>query len=774
MHNRKRLLAGALAAATAVTMLTPGVGIGNVVKDKSMITAEAKSKEPSKTLSKKGYTLKWEDNFEGNKLNRKDWNVELHEPGWVNQEQQEYVDSTENIQVKDGKLTIVPVKKVDKDGNVSYTSGRVNTMGKHDFKYGIFEARLKVPKSYGYLPAFWMMPTDEMFYGQWPTCGEIDIMEVLGGSPTRNYGTLHFGEPHKQDQGYIDLEKGNFADEFHTFDVEWLPDRINWYCDGKLYHTVTDWYSAKEGQGENTFPAPFDQKFYMILNLAVGNSWAGMVDERTDFSDRFVIDYVRAYQKKNYDTTGIKKPVADSADATPVDGKNLVGEVTSDSWKFDTQKGGEATAETKDGAVTIKTKNNGTVDYAVQLLQKPVQIDKAGNYTLSFDASASEERQMYSEVSSPNNGWARYPADNIINLTKEKKHYEFTFDMTGDTDKECQVEFNLGQASGFNEGANANADVTISNVKLVKNSQGSVKTAKTVRADGNCVYNGKFQEGENRLGYWNVKKTKGAKVSVTNSDPYKRQLKVVVRGKQRVTVSQGQLPVKEGSKYNVSLKVRSSSKKAPTVALCGRNVKVSGVNNKKLKTVKKVITTPKNLKDADKKITLTFNKPGTYYVDDVMVSRIMTGANMLENGDFKDGMSKWSPYVDASAAGEITAADGKILVKVDHAGTADWNVQLKQGGLALKAGKTYKITFKASSTVARKMKLAIMRDKDDYKWFGGIDADLTTEEKTYTATFTPEADDNDTIVCQLSMGKYGDEETPASTITISDVTLVEQ
>ena len=72
------------------------------------------------------------------------------------------------------------------------------------------------------------------------------------------------------------------------------------------------------------------------------------------------------------------------------------------------------------------------------------------------------------------------------------------------------------------------------------------------------------------------------------------------------------------------------------------------------------------------------------------------------------------------------------------------------------------------------MKLAIMRDKDDYKWFGGIDADLTTEEKTYTATFTPEADDNDTIVCQLSMGKYGDEETPASTITISDVTLVEQ
>ncbi|SCW43089.1 Carbohydrate binding domain-containing protein [Lachnospiraceae bacterium C10] len=774
MHNKKRLLTGVLAAATAVTMLSPGVDVFSVVKDQNMVIAEAKSKEPSKTLSKKGYTLKWKEDFNGNKLNRKDWNVELHEPGWVNQEQQEYVDSTENIQVKDGKLTIVPVKKVDENGNVSYTSGRVTTMGKHDFQYGIFEARLKVPKSYGYLPAFWMMPTDEQLYGQWPTCGEIDIMEVLGGSPTRNYGTLHFGEPHKQDQGFIDLAKGNFADEFHTFDVEWLPDRINWYCDGKLYHTVTDWYSAKEGQGENTFPAPFDQKYYMILNLAVGNSWAGMVDERTDFNDRFVIDYVKAYQKKSYDTKGIKKPAGEHTDATPVDGKNLVGDVTSDAWKFDTQQGGEATKEVKDGAITIHTKKNGTVDYAVQLLQKPVQIDKAGNYTLSFDASASEARQMYSEVSSPNNGWARYPAGNVVELTKEKKHYSFTFDMTGETDKECQVEFNLGQQSGFNEGENANADVTISNVKLVKNSQGSVKEDKTVRANGNCVYNGTFQEGEGRLGYWNVKKSKGAKVSVTNSSPYKRQLKVVVRGKQKVTLSQGGLPIKENCKYNVSFKVKSSAKKAPAVTLAGKSLKVKAASSKKLTTVKTTLVTPKSLKAKDQKITLTFNKPGTYYIDDVMVSRVMTGANMLENGDFKDGISKWSQYVDASASGDIKAENGKVIVKVDNAGTADWNVQLKQGGLALKAGKTYKISFKASSTVARKMKLAIMRDKGDYKWFGGINADLTDKEQTFTATFTPEADDNDTIVCQLSMGKYGDTDTPASTITISDVTLVEQ
>lgn len=93
--------------------------------------------------------------------------MELHEKGWVNSEWQEYVDSDKNIQVKDGKLLIKPVETVNADGTRSYTSGRINTQGKHDFKYGYFECRAKVPTGKGYLPAFWMMPTDENLYGQW-------------------------------------------------------------------------------------------------------------------------------------------------------------------------------------------------------------------------------------------------------------------------------------------------------------------------------------------------------------------------------------------------------------------------------------------------------------------------------------------------------------------------------------------------------------------------------------------------------------------------------
>lgn len=115
----------------------------------------------------KGYTLKWEEQFNGNSLNTNDWNVELHEPGWVNSELQAYVNSDKNIYVKDGNLVLKPVKTVDSNGDVSYTSGRVNTQNKHNFKYGLFEARVKVPAGKGFLPAFWMMPADENLYGQY-------------------------------------------------------------------------------------------------------------------------------------------------------------------------------------------------------------------------------------------------------------------------------------------------------------------------------------------------------------------------------------------------------------------------------------------------------------------------------------------------------------------------------------------------------------------------------------------------------------------------------
>ena len=249
-------------------------------------------------LSYEGCRLVFEDNFDGAELDRSRWNVELHEPGWVNEELQEYVDSPESISVRGGKLLIRPVKTVHENGTISYTSGRITTQHKYDFTYGLFEARLKVPRGKGFLPAFWLMTTDEDRYGQWPECGEIDIMEILGDRTKTNHGTIHYGLPHRESQGTVALENGDFAEEFHNFSLLWEPGLLRWYVDGRSFYETREWFSAGADGVKKPCPAPFDHDMYLILNLAVGGSWVGYPDETTDFEHAaFEVDYVRVYQK---------------------------------------------------------------------------------------------------------------------------------------------------------------------------------------------------------------------------------------------------------------------------------------------------------------------------------------------------------------------------------------------------------------------------------------------------------------------------------------------
>lgn len=251
------------------------------------------------SLSYEGYVRVFEDQFDADTLDRSKWNVELHDPGWVNAELQEYVDAEDVLSLRDSLLLIRPVKTVLADGSVSYRSGRISTQGKHEFTYGLFEARLKVPKGKGFLPAFWLMTADEDRWGQWPVCGEIDIMEILGHQTKRSFGTLHYGLPHEEDQGCFSLRAGDFAEEFHTFSLEWLPGVIRWYVDGRLFHKAEHWFSAGAGGVGRPYPAPFDHSKYLILNLAVGGLWPGPPDETTDFAHAaFAADYVRVYQKQ--------------------------------------------------------------------------------------------------------------------------------------------------------------------------------------------------------------------------------------------------------------------------------------------------------------------------------------------------------------------------------------------------------------------------------------------------------------------------------------------
>lgn len=297
----KRLLAKILAAIVITTTIT-NIGVSSNIYANTMYRNNQESTDKNEK-----WNLVWEDNFNGDYLNLQDWNYETHEPGWVNNELQEYTDDIRNIYVDNGNLVIKAIKEETEDG-IKYTSGKVTTQNKHDYKYGRFEARLKVPEGQGLWPAFWMMPTEEELYGSWPRCGEIDIMEVLGHEPNEAYGTIHYGNPHQESQGSYILNGETFSDDYHVFAVEWEPSEMRFYIDGNLYHTVNNWYTKQEGGDEITYPAPFDQPFYLQFNLAVGGNWPGNPDETTNFDNaEYKIDYVRVYQLENYNEN-VPKP----------------------------------------------------------------------------------------------------------------------------------------------------------------------------------------------------------------------------------------------------------------------------------------------------------------------------------------------------------------------------------------------------------------------------------------------------------------------------------
>ena len=406
----------------------------------------------TETPQLEGYKLLWSDEFDGKKMDEKKWNYEPHEPGWTNEELQEYTTSTDNVFVRDGKLVIKAIK-TEKDGKDYYTSGKVTGQNKTDFQYGKVVVSAKVPEGQGLWPAIWMMPKDESYYGQWPKCGEIDIMESLGNDTTVSYSTIHYGAPHMEQQGTIKKDGDeSFSAKFHEYSVEWEPGEMRFYTDGELVLTCNDWFSAVEGEDDKPYPAPFNQPFFVQMNLAVGGVWPGNPDATTDFSNaEFEIDYVRVYQKAEYDTN-VTKPTKAFMEAG-VDGNfirngdfSVAEDLTDDvDWKFLLFNGGEGAAEIKDGEMIITSTNCGTEEYSVQLVQPDLPMIKGHSYRVTFDIRADEPRKCIVCVSAPNAGWIRYLEDTSIDLTTEWQTFTFDFEMTAKDDNNGRLEFNMGK-----------------------------------------------------------------------------------------------------------------------------------------------------------------------------------------------------------------------------------------------------------------------------------------------------------------------------------------
>ncbi|MEZ5065986.1 MAG: family 16 glycosylhydrolase [bacterium] len=241
------------------------------------------------------WELVWFDEFDGTSLDLSKWEPQIGTGcpnlcGWGNNELQYY--RAQNATVSGGFLTITA--KQEFFGGQPYTSARLRTKNLGDWTRGRFEMRARLPISQGMWAAFWMLPTDET-YGGWAASGEIDIMEYLGHQPSRTFGTLHYGGPFPANtftsNAYV-LPSGNFHDTFHDFALEWDECGMRWYVDGFLYATQTQWYSTG-----GPYPAPFDQRFHLLLNLAVGGNLPGNPDGTTVFPQEYVIDYVRVYQQ---------------------------------------------------------------------------------------------------------------------------------------------------------------------------------------------------------------------------------------------------------------------------------------------------------------------------------------------------------------------------------------------------------------------------------------------------------------------------------------------
>lgn len=730
-------------------------------------------------LLKQGYKLKWKDDFNGDSLNKADWNVETHEPGWVNSEWQAYVDSADNIQVKDGKLLLKPVKTVDKDGNASYTSGRINTQGRHDFKYGYFECRAKVPTGKGYLPAFWMMPTDENLYGQWPKCGEIDIMEVMGQETNKAYGTIHYGEPHAQSQGTYSVSAAdNFADNYHTYAVDWEPGKITWYIDGIKYHEESDWFSAKENQGTVAYPAPFDQPFYMILNLAVGGSWVGYPDESTTYDDQeYAIDYVKVYQKDSYDEN-VKKPEkevifkeADTNGNYITNGEFSVAEDLSDDvdWKFLTAEGGKGSAKIENKEIVISTTEAGKQDYSIQLVQPNLPIRKGGTYTVSFDAYADATRTMKVDVSAPDRSFARYLADTDVDLTTQKQTYTYTFKMEKADDANGRLEFNLGKTV-------STATVHITNVKVTWDEKRDTGNEKTILADGNSVYNGSFQEGEKRLGYWDIVNDANASVFVTDLADGRRLKVTSAAGTEsgKVLVGQKDLALMNGTNYVLSFSAQAAAAKSMNVTVAGKKYTAELDNAKKSYSFKFT-------QDSDNKdISFDLGLGTTVWLDDVRIDE----DTLIKNGSFNAGFSGYEVYCHEDASEthvvdsqtEQNAADFTIK----NTGDADWKIQLKQNNVKLENGKCYRLSMKMKSSLDRTVSYALQRNGAVHKISsGGEDwtpycqktVSLTNDYQIFSSTFKMTEETDDGTIFNIAMG--GDNITQQHRICIDDIVLEE-
>ncbi|MCC5894506.1 MAG: glycoside hydrolase family 16 protein [Alkalibacterium sp.] len=379
------------------------------------------------------WQLTWNDEFDGESLDLTKWRIDTGNgfwsgdewvDGWGNNEKQSYQE--DNVRLEDGRLILEAREEQvsDEHGTYDYTSGKILSDGLFSQAYGRFEASMKLPEGQGYWPAFWMMPQDDT-YGGWAASGEIDIMENRGSETNKIGGAIHYGGEwplNTYSAGEYTFTGENRTTDFNTYSVEWEPEEIRWYVNDDLYYRTSDWRS--DG---GYYPAPFNQEFFIILNLAVGGWYGGEPDATTEFPAQVEVDYVRVYEDANADYEAIPTPKdpdageepepVDDLDRNPANwqvvGENLVEDGSFDetttfgnpdnlsTWNtfnladFD-PNGGRGVFSVENTVLTTEIQQVGWNWWQIQLFQDLSVAE--GTYKLSFDMTSEQARDMRVEL----------------------------------------------------------------------------------------------------------------------------------------------------------------------------------------------------------------------------------------------------------------------------------------------------------------------------------------------------------------------------------------
>ena len=391
------------------------------------------------------WVLTWSDEFDQNSLDMTKWTYDIgnwkldengnyETNGWGNNEQEFYTDK--NTEVSDGILKIYAKKEQYVDpvqGSYDYTSAKLITQGKFDMCYGKVDIRARVDSGKSLWPALWMLPTDSV-YGKWAASGEIDIMEGWGSTPEKVCGTIHFGDTWPGNtyltKNYT-FSNGDSTENWHNYSIEWEPGEIRWYIDGDLYSTQNQWNSAGRA-----FPAPFDQNFYLILNLAVGGTFDGIDGvgaEPATFADgpkKMEVDYVRVYQKN---------------------GETYIPDEPSQiSMKSYVMEGGDGSVSNSDSGTSVKVNSPGDQPYSIMACVENLNVKASKTYGIDFDIVSDRNRNFV--LTAENSEYERF-LDETLSISGEKKH--FHFDLTPETDESLDIKFQLGNTdeTALNAGA---------------------------------------------------------------------------------------------------------------------------------------------------------------------------------------------------------------------------------------------------------------------------------------------------------------------------------